>query len=97
MIVSKYVLLFEQDNMYFLFNSKNNSFLELNKDLYEELLSFKKGEDSFLLEDDAIVKSLVDLGVLTTDIDDQSFLDGIILKQNLSPRFKKRRNSVNDL
>ena len=83
MIVSKYVLLFEQDNMYFLFNSKNNSFLELNKDLYEELLSFKKGEDSFLLEDDAIVKSLVDLGVLTTDIDDQSFLDGIILKQNI--------------
>lgn len=83
MIVSKYVLIFEKNNTYLLFNSKNRSFLELTKELYEELLAFRDGRSSLILEEAELVEQLTDLGVLTTKEEDQAFLDEIILRHNI--------------
>lgn len=82
-MISKYVFFFEQNNTYLLFNSKNNSFLELTKDLYEELLIIKNDGESSLFDDEEIVNKLLDSGILTTEFDDKAFLDDIIFKHNL--------------
>lgn len=82
-IVSKYVVLFEYNNTYLLFNSKNNSFLELNEDLYRDLLACQKGEETFLFDDVEMTRTLEENGILTTELEDQNFLDELILKHNL--------------
>lgn len=83
LIISKYVLFFEQNGTCLLFNSKDNSFLELKKDLYEELVTIQEEGESSLFDDDEFVNKLVELGILTTRLDDQAFLDDIILKNKL--------------
>ena len=83
LIISKYVLLFEQNGIFLLFNSKNISFLELTKDLYDGLLSMNINANPTFLKNKTIVNKLIELGVLTTEMDDQSFLDSLILKHNL--------------
>lgn len=83
MVISKYVLLFEKNGTYLLFNSKNMSFLELTKDLYDELQRIKSNKVSTLFSDRATVSRLVELGVFTTVADDLSFLDELILRHHI--------------
>jgi len=56
--------------------------MELTEDLYEKLITMQKTGKSSLLEDKDIVDKLTESGILTTKLEDQSFLDEIILKHN---------------
>lgn len=77
---SRYAILFEYNNLYLLFNSRDSSFLELSKDLYYDLLNFKKGKSVSILNDQNICRQLQNMHVLVTEQDDNCFYEQMLLE-----------------
>lgn len=77
---SRYAILFEYNSLCLLFNSRNSSFLELNKDLYYDLQDFKNGNSVAILNDQEICQQLHNMQVLVTEEEDNCFYEQMLLE-----------------
>ena len=91
MKISRYVILFSYGETYLLYNSKNGLFLELSKDLYNDISDFAKEKSKSILEDSVLVESLKSYDILTTEQDDNIFVDQLVMEDYM------RSFSTNDI
>lgn len=83
MVWSRYNILFEREGTYLFYNSLSNAFVELSKDLYDLLSTFKAGCDIATM-DEELTKNLVRMKALVPN-DDTEIMK--LKYQSLARRF----------
>lgn len=84
LILSRYTIPFEYNGYYLLYNSKSDAFLQVNEDLYNDLLSFAAGTSSEIFDDEETVATLLAEGILTSAGADDLFSSKLIFENVIS-------------
>ena len=82
--LSRYTIPFEYNGYYLLYNSKSDAFLQVNEDLYNDLLSFAAGTSSEIFDDEKTVATLQAEGILTSAGADDLFSSKLIFENVIS-------------